>query len=126
MSTICSIHESVLPIFKNFVMMFQLAEPMIHLIRPSLEALMRSLFSYFLQPQVLCSSASDDLNNIDLESNKGPAKSIFLSTARTLINNKRKVDKDFQEKLLRNYLDTAEDIQKKLPSKPKLEGVLLH
>ena len=118
MSIICSIYESVLPIFKNFVMMFQSAEPMIlHLIHPSLEVLMRSFFSYFLQPQVLRSSTSDDLINIDLESNKVPAKSIFLGKARTLINNKRKVDKDFQEKLLRSYLDTAEYMQKKLPLK---------
>ena len=78
---------------------------------------MRSFFSYFLQPQVLCSSTSDDLIDIDLESNKVSAKSILLGKARTLINNKRKVDKDFQEKLLRSYLDTAEYMQKKLPLK---------
>ena len=40
-----------------------------------------------------------------------------MGKARTLINNKRKVDKDFQEKLLRSYLDTAEYMQKKLPLK---------
>ena len=97
--------------------MFQSAEPMIYLIHPSLEVLTRSFFSYFLQPQVLCSSICDDLINIDLESNKLPAKSIFLCKARTLINNKRKVGKDFQEKLLRRYLDTAEYMQKKLPLK---------
>ena len=93
-SIICSVHESVLPIFKNFLMKFQSAELMIHLIHPSLEVLMRSFFSYFLQPQVLRSSTSDDLINIDLESNKVPAKSIFLGKACTLINNKRKLDKD--------------------------------
>ena len=117
MSIICSIYELVLPIFKNFVMMFQSAEPMIHLIHPSLEILMRSFFFIFFQPQVLRSSTSDDLINIDLESNKVPAKSIFLGKARTFINNKRKVDRDFQEKLLRNYLDTSEYIQKQLPLK---------
>ena len=98
-------------------MMFQSAEPMIHLIHPSLEVLMRSFFSYFLHPEVLRSSTSDDLINIDLESNKVPAKSIFLGKTRTLINNKRKIDKDFQEKLLRSYLATAEYMQKKLPFK---------
>ena len=46
-----------------------------------------------------------------------PAKSIFLGKARTLINNKRKGDKDFQEKLLRSDLDTAEYMQKKLSLK---------
>ena len=119
MSIICSVHESVLPIFKNFLMKFQSAELMIHLIHPSLEVLMRSFFSYFLQPQVLCSSTSDDLINIDIKSNKVPAKSIFLGKACTLINNKRKEDKDFLEKLLRSYLDTAEYMQKKLPLKNK-------
>ena len=99
--------------------MFQSAEPMIHLIHSSLEVLMRSFFLYFLQPQVLRSSTSDDLINIDLESNKVPAKSIFLGKGRTLINSKRKIDKDFQEKLLRSYLDTAEYMQKKLPLKNK-------
>ena len=74
-------------------------------------------FFIFFQPQVLRSSTSDDLINIDLESNKVPAKSIFLGKARTFINNKRKVDRDFQEKLLRNYLDTSEYIQQKLPLK---------
>ena len=88
---------------------------------------MRSFFSYFLRPQVFRSSTSNDLINIDLESNKVLAKSIFLDKARTLNKNKRKVDKDFKEKLLRSYLDTAEYMQKKLPlNKPKHEGVLLH
>ena len=84
---------------------------------------MRSFFSYFLQRQVLHSSTSDDLINIDLESNKVPAKSIFLGKVRTLINNKRKVDKDFQEKLLRSYLDTC---RRSSPQKPKHKGILLH
>ena len=88
---------------------------------------MRSFFLYFLRPQVFRSSTSNDLINIDLESNKVLAKSIFLSKARTLINNKRKVDKDFKEKLLRSYLDTAEYMQKKLRlNKPKHKGILLH
>ena len=116
-SIICSIYESVLSIFKNFVMVFQSAESMIHLIHPSLEVLMRSFYSHFLQLHVLRSSTSDDLINIDLQSNKVPPKYIFLGKARTVINNKRKVDKDFQEKLLRSYLDTAEYMQKKLPLK---------
>ena len=117
MSIICNIYELVLPISKNFVMKFQSAEPMIHLIHQSLEVLMRSFFSYFLQSQVLRSSTSDDLINIDRENNKVPAKSIVFGKARTLINNKRKVDKDFQEKLLKSYLDTAEYMQKKFPLK---------
>ena len=78
---------------------------------------MRSFFIYFFESQVLCSSTSDDLINIDLESNKVPAKSIILGKARTLINNKSKADKDFQEKLQRNYLDTAEYMQRKLSLK---------
>ena len=46
-----------------------------------------------------------------------PARSIFLGKTGTLINNKRKVDKDFQENLLKSSLDTAEYMQKKLPLK---------
>ena len=46
-----------------------------------------------------------------------PAKSIFLGKAHALVNSKRKEDKDFQEKLLRSYLDTVEYMQKKLPLK---------
>ena len=65
-SCVCGIYESVLVIFKKFVMRFQSEKPLIHKIYPEQLNLVKT-FSYFVKPDVLksCSTAKD-LKTLDL------------------------------------------------------------
>ena len=92
-SLLTGVYDTILTIFKKYVMLFQQEKPVIHKIYPKQLELVKTFYSYFVKPEVLktCQTAKD-LKKLDLSTkNILPSNLIFLgSKAKGLIKKKNK------------------------------------
>ena len=98
-SLLTSIYDSVLPLFRSYVMLFQREQPLIHKIYYEQIDVVRTFLSYFVKPEVLakCKNAKQ-LRAIDLSGdNILPTNLIFIGQkAKSIV---KKKDKEFLERL---------------------------
>ena len=110
-----SIYDSVLPLFKSYVMLFQREQLLIHKIYYDQIDVVRTFLSYFVKPEVLakCKNAKQ-LVAIDLSGdNILPTNLIFIGQkAKSIVKEK---DKEFLEKVVNAYISCGKYILKKLP-----------
>ena len=114
-SFLTSIYDSMLPLFKSHVMLFQREKPLIHRIYHEQIDVVRTFLSYFVKPEVLvkCKNAKQ-LVAIDLSGdNILPTNLIFIGQkAKSIVKEK---DKEFLEKVVNAYISCGKYILKKLP-----------
>ena len=105
-SLLTSIYDSVLPLFKSYVMLFQQEQPLIHKIYYEQIDVVRTFLSYFVKPEVLakCKNAKQ-LRAIDLSGdNILPTNLIFIGQkAKSIVKEK---DKEFLEKVVNALITT--------------------
>ena len=114
------LYETILTIFKKYVMLFQQEKPLIHKIFPEQLKLVKTFFSYFVKPEALskCGNAAQ-VKTLDLSAkNILPYKLIFLGSRARLLFKKGK-DEDFMDKVVKAYVDCGKYIQQKLPLENK-------
>ena len=114
-SLLTSIYDSVLPLFRSYVMLFQREQPLIHKIYYEQIDVVRTFLSYFVKPEILakCKNAKQ-LRAIDLSGdNILPTNLIFIGQkAKSIVKEK---DKEFLEKVVNAYISCGKYILKKLP-----------
>ena len=114
-SLLKSIYDSVLPLFKSYVMLFQQEQPLIHKIYYEQIDVVRTFLSYFLKPEVLAKCKNvKQLVAIDLSGdNILPTNLIFIGQkAKSIV---KKKDKEFLEEVVNAYISCGKYILKKLP-----------
>ena len=121
-----SLYQSVLPLFKSYVMLFQSEKPLIHKVYYKQVDAMRTFFSYFVKPDVLatCKNGKQLLNLKLKEENLLPKELIFIgSTASKLVEKLGRQHVNvvsFLDKTAQAYIKCGVYIQKKLPLENKL------
>ena len=122
---ISSFYQTILPIFKSYVLLFQSDKPLIHKVYHKQVALVKQFFSYFIKPDALerCKKGQDFLL-LDLKKNLLPFDLMFIgSRARKLIAELGKDHEDviyFVERVQKTYIESAQYIQYKLPLENKV------
>ena len=114
-SLLTGLYQTVIPVFKRDVMMFQKEEPMIRKIFPEQQQLVKTFFSNFIKPEPLveCGTAIQ-LNDWDVEKNGLPKNLIFMGKLQNLVNKKGK-EGTFLSTVLNTYIGCGRYIRKKLP-----------
>ena len=115
-----SFYQSVLPIFKSYVMVFQSETPIIHKVYLQQISIVKKFLSYFVKPEDLakCKKGKHFLK-LDLKNSLLPKDLLFVGfKAKKLIQKLGTNDKDvvkFLEKVEQSYLKCGEYVQTKLP-----------
>ena len=120
-SLLTSIYQTVLPLFKSFVMLFQQEKPLIHKIYFEQVSIIKNFLSYFVKPDVLVAcKTGKQLKKCNLSPNSLLPKNLLLvgNLAKKLVT-KGAVNDDVVNKFLDEtfaaYQSCGEYIQKKLP-----------
>ena len=121
-----SLYQSVLPLFKSYVMLFQSEKPLIHKVYYKQVSCVRTFFSYFVKPDVLvkCKKGQQLLDLELKKENLLPKELIFIGkTAKELVDKLGSEHVDvvnFLDKTAKAYLNCGIYIQKKLPLESKM------
>ena len=116
-----SFYQSVLPIFKSYVMMFQGDSPLIHKVYYQQVNLVKEFFSYFVKPSVVAKcKKGKHLLKLDLsEKNILPKKLIFIGLkAKKLVDKlgyENSVVVEFLDRVRKAYVECGLYLQNKLP-----------
>lgn len=111
---------SVLPLLKNYVMLFESKTPLIHKLHDKQLDVFRKFLSCFVKPEALLSTKMKDL---DIEKNVLQQRDIFYGGSTSTImkdSHKHTTVKQFQDKAQEAYISCGKYLQKKLPLENKL------
>ena len=118
---VTSFYQTVLPLFKSYVMLFQGSKPLIHKVYLKQVAVVRKFFSFFVRPDILekCKKGKD-LLSLDLDKkNLLPRKLMYVGFKAKKLIEKLGTDHAvvvrFLDKVEESYLQCGLYIQKKLP-----------
>jgi hypothetical protein len=62
-----NLYMALLPIFKSFLLTFQLKEPMVHRLHDELTDIFRHFLAYFIKPEVFTDLRARQLKQLDLK-----------------------------------------------------------
>ena len=120
-SLLTSIYQTVLPLFKSFVMLFQQEKPLIHKIYFEQVSIIKNFLSYFVKPDVLVAcKTGKQLKKCNLSPNSLLPKNLLLigNLSKKLVTkgavNDEVVNK-FLDETFAAYQSCGEYIQKQLP-----------
>ena len=115
-----SLYASVLEVLKEYTVMFQAKEPMVHVLHDEQTRLVREFLGYFVRPEVL-PQGSRKVTSLPLEKEALwlPVTDMFIgSTARKLmlkLNSKDPLRKDISERIQNAFVKCGKVLQQKMP-----------
>ena len=121
-----SFYKTVLPIFKQYVLLFQSDLPLIHKVYPKQISLVMEFYSYFVKPDVLENhKKGKDLLTLDLKKeNLLPRDLIFIGLEAKKLVKKLGMEHvdvvDFLDRVEKAYVQCGQYIQTKLPLENKV------
>ena len=125
MKMVLSFYKSVLPLLKNYTLLFEKKSPLIHKLHDKQVELFKEVLGLFIRPEVIPSSprALKELN-VSSSSNLLKQKQMFIgNVAKDIVQSSRKDDqiaKEFLERVQAAYIACAQKLQKSLPLENEL------
>ena len=125
---IMSVYTAVLPILKKYVMLFQMTEPLVHMLNEKQTELLREFLACFIKPEVIVAQkTSKQLSELSTHDGKNrlPSKDMFVGTKASAIvkesssKNQNVVD-SFLKATEAAYINCAKKLQTKMPVNNKL------
>ena len=116
-----SMYQSVLPLFKSFILMFELKEPMMHRLHDEQTDLFRHFLACFLKQENLKDVSAAHLKKIDVVNQNLhlPPNDIFIGdAAENLLKSLKKhstLRQEFRKMIISAYTNAASYMQAKLP-----------
>ncbi|KAJ8300689.1 hypothetical protein KUTeg_022208 [Tegillarca granosa] len=124
---ISNLYISVLPLFKKYVMLFEMKEPAIHTLYEEQKKLMSEFLACFIKVEFLKNLTGKELKNLDVSKHHVKPLDIFMGSAVLNILGSSKGDpvmKEFLMKVEKGYEECAAYLQKKLPlDSPLLKAI---
>ena len=123
---VLNFYASVLPLLKNYVLLFQQNVPLIHKLNDEQMKLIKQFLVCFLKPEVINrANTSKKMTELPVKDVKSmlPIQGMFVGDqAKNMLKklNKDPVKAKFQEQMKSAYSDTADCMLKKLPINNKL------
>ncbi len=117
-------YSAVLPLLKQYVLLFQCKDPRVHKLHDEQERLMREFLSCFIKPEYLIDSKGSNLSGpkmklLNLKSQASYLPKPFVSFKASAIldqlGRNHPVTKTFRIKVIQAYVSCAADLQVKLP-----------
>ena len=115
-----SIYAATLQILKEYTLLFQGKDPMIHIIHDEQTRLLREFLGYFIKPEKLPKGSKKLVAlNLELKDNWLPESEMFMGrTARKVVqksNIKDYIVKDVLDRLSQAYVNCATKLQQRMP-----------
>ena len=115
-----SVYSSVLEVLKEYTLLFQAKEPMVHILHDEQSRLLREFLGYFIKPELL-PRESRKITSLAIDNKKLwlPVTDMFVgSLARKVMqksNIKDPAIRDIQERLQMAYVNCGKILQQKMP-----------
>ena len=114
-------YVSVLPLLKNYVLLFQKQEPQIHKLHDEQVTLLRQVFTCFIKPEALVKASGKDLALLNLKDHLQDRDDLFVgASAKKLMNDRFRGKNEFLAKVEAAYLALGTYLQKKMPVNNRL------
>ena len=112
---IANVYNSVLPIFKNFVLIFEQKDPLMHRLLQELETVYKSFLTCFLKHEYINNCKT--LLSVDPSSLGNSLDKVFVGDGCDAILRSLKSDqrKSFKQKILSAFRETGKYLKEKLP-----------
>ena len=110
-------YKLVLPIPKNYVLLFQREKPLIHTMIDKLKSLLLEFLACFVKPEALQVSSCKRLMSLDIEKNLLSREDIFVGNKVKVLTTKYDgpIVDDFMRTLLEAYVACGKYLQNKMP-----------